>query len=101
MDNKTYRFLGAECQIGDTKLERFGTELKLDDAAAYNALDGGAQLCPDADFDFTEQEVSLYPFPAFRADAPEAFWVKYRAALRAVAAHREVLHEQQKVKSDE
>ena len=87
METQVYCFVGSECQIGDRKLEKFGTEISLDAAAARNALEGGAQLCPKASFDFTEQEVSLYPFPAHRANAPEAFTMKHREALRAVAAH--------------
>jgi hypothetical protein len=91
MEKQSYFFIGSECQLGDLKLEKFGTEVKLDAAAALNALEGGAQLCPQKDFNFTEQEVSLYPYPAFRASAPEAFQVKFRAAQAAVAAHLEEL----------
>ena len=95
MEKQLYHFIGSECQLGDLKLEKFGTEVKLDTAAALNALEGGAQLCPQKDFNFTEQEVSLYPYPAFRASAPEAFQVKFRAALAAVVAHLEELRKGQ------
>jgi hypothetical protein len=91
MEKQSYFFIGSECQLGDLKLEKFGTEVKLDAAAALNALEGGAQLCPQKDFNFTEQEVSLYPYPAFRASAPEVFQVKFRAAMAAVVAHLEEL----------
>lgn len=96
MDKTLYYYIGSESQIGDVKLEKLGSPLKLDPVSALNAIEGGAQLVPEKDWTFTEQEVSLYPFPAFRAEAPEAFQVKYRAALVAVAAHLDELRAQVK-----
>lgn len=86
-----YFFIGTECQVGDVSLEQFGTEIFLDREAALNALDGGAQLCPEDQFSFTQQEVTDYPYPAFQDSAPEAFHVKLHAARMAVAAHLEAL----------
>ena len=97
MDKQLYYFVGSESQIGDLKLEKFGHQVSLDADAALNALDGGAQLCPAKDFNFTEQEVKDYPYPAFRACAPDEFQVKYRAALVAVHAHLEELRQQKVV----
>jgi hypothetical protein len=95
MEKVLYHYIGSESQIGDLKLEKFGTEVSLTPAEALNAIEGGAQLCPHGAFTFTEQEVSLYPYPAFRASAPEAFHVKHRAALVAVAEHLAELRIQQ------
>lgn len=90
---KIYCFLGADSQVGETSLEKFGQEISLSDAEAINALEGGVQLLPKQDFSerFTEQEISIYPFPLFRAEAPEAFTLKYRAALVAVPANLDAL----------
>jgi hypothetical protein len=96
MEKQLYCFLGSESQIGELKLEKFGTEVALDPEAALNALEGGAQLVPKEEFSFTEQEVSLYPYPAFRDEAPEAFKAKYRATFGLVAAHLEKLRAQVK-----
>lgn len=94
MDKQLYFFVGTETDLGGLKLERLGQQVTLDRDAALNALEGGAQLVPQKDFTFTQQELTDYPFPAFRATAPEDFQVKLRAALLAVASHLEELKQQ-------
>ena len=94
VEKSQYMFIGSASEVGDRKFETFGTEVALTVDEAFSAIDGGAQFLPKDQFNFTEQEVSLYPFPAFRAEAPEAFKSKHTAALVAVAAHLAVLREQ-------
>ena len=70
-----YRFVGTTTEIGEHRLTKFGQEIELVDP-----LD--APLVTEANFKsagFTEQEISIYAYPAQRIDAPEAFTKKLKA----------------------
>lgn len=83
--------MGSECEIGNRKLEKFGSEIKLTDAEALNALEGGAALCPDKDFRFTAEEIKKYPYAKFRDRAPDEFKERFKVAAIAIHAHLEAL----------
>lgn len=93
MEKQEYRFFGSECQIGSTKLEQLGATINLDPAEALNALRGGAQLCPQSKFPFSDEETKLYPFPAFRAAAPDEFKAKYHTASLVLSEHLQELQD--------
>lgn len=92
-----YHFVGSECELGTTKLNRLGQQVTLADDAAKTAVLGNAQILPDAKFEaigFTEQELSLYPFPGQQAQAPDAFKAKLKAAWIAVAEYKTELEKE-------
>lgn len=91
METQLYYFIGAESEIGTRKLEKYGSEIKLTDAEALNALDGGVQLLPAKDWHFTKEEVKQYPFPKFRERAPAEFKARHIAALKNAARHLRTL----------
>ena len=87
-------FVGARTELPNLKLERFGQAVELPEAAAENIIAGGGALLPKDDFDalgFTEQEVSLYAYPAPRAQAPQVFHVKYSEAIARFAELHETI----------
>ena len=89
-----YRNVGDYSEVFGHKLNRFGQPVELTDGQADEAIEGGAELLSDADFDecgFTADELKRYPNPLKRMKAPEEFIEKYRAARAKVAAHREEL----------
>lgn len=89
----TYRFFGSVSEIGETKLEKLGSEIKFTVAEAINALEGGAQLLPKEQFDaiFSAQDTMDYPFLAHRETAPPEFKNKIITAAIAVVAHLDEL----------
>lgn len=101
METQTYCFFGSECEIGRRTpgerqpplrhLEKFGTQVKLTDGEALNALEGGAALCPVADFHFTPEEIKGYLYPKMRMNAPKDFKERVKAATVATAALRRKL----------
>ena len=87
-------FVGAHTELPNLRLERFGQVVELSHEAAENIIAGGGALLPKDDFDalnFTEQEVSLYTHPAPRAQAPQAFQVKYSDAIARFAELHETI----------
>lgn len=81
-----YRFVGTEFTIGNRKFTRLGDLVEM---TPEQRRDAGprAPLVHDALFQqigFTEQELSLYAYPAQRVDSPAAFQAKLREAWAAV-----------------
>jgi hypothetical protein len=92
-----YHFVGSECELGGTKLNRLGQQVTLADDVAKHAVLGGSQLLPADRFEqvgFTEQELSLYPYPGQQTTAPEVFKTKLKAAWVAVAEYKNELEAQ-------
>ena len=100
METSLYRFVGAVSEIGRKTLERLGTKISLSDAEALNAIDGGCQLCPAADFPFSDEECKKYSTSKFRDRAPEEFKARLKQAYLAVAAHLEVLKAKAKAEAE-
>ena len=46
----TYRFIGTESYVGETKMSRFGQRFKIDEELAALAQKGGAALLSEEDF---------------------------------------------------
>lgn len=79
-----YNFVGVSCEIGASRLERFGQPIELTQGDALNAIEGGAAIVPAADFmdcGFTAEELSSYAYIGQRSQAPEAFQAKVRRAV--------------------
>jgi hypothetical protein len=94
MEALVYRNVGDYSEVCGHKLNRFGQSVDLTDEQADEAIVGGAELLPEADFNdcgFTADELKKYPNPLKRMKAPEEFIEKYREARAKVAARREEL----------
>lgn len=81
---QSYRFVGTEMVIGDTRLTKFGEVIMM---TPDERKDAGvkAPLVHDSLFpEFTEQELSLYAYPGQRIDPPAAFDRKLRSAWEQV-----------------
>lgn len=62
----TYRFIGTESYVGETKMSRFGQRFKIDEELAALAQKGGAALLSDEDFEsfgFTDRELKVWADP--------------------------------------
>lgn len=63
---KQFRFVGAETIIGNTKLDRFGMRVNLDEKFAKIAVAGGAALLSEENFNsigFDDQDLKVWADP--------------------------------------
>jgi hypothetical protein len=81
-----YRYCGSQSFIGDLKLDKFGQSVEFDDAAAKNAILGGAAIVPATDplwKEFTDEELRKFSNPLSHRQAPAVFLQKKKMALGA------------------
>lgn len=88
-----HRYLGTQTELGRVVLDSLGQKIRLEDAAAIDAMKGGCVIIPEAEYQklgITPDEATRYRYPGARGSAPAE--VKAKLA-KGIAVYDRILND--------